>query len=395
VTIANAAHVLSDGTLEPVHGVVDRAVRIRVSRGDHHLVPRRKTNGDGAALVLTTARSVDFGEPNEDAAHAGAESTQSALDALLGVAGQRVAPLQVVLPDDHHLLYFWTAVREGSISRAADRLLLAQPTVSGQIRKLEARIGQDLSDRNGRSLVLTDTGQLVYAYAERIFSVGQELVDVLGGGEPGRPAHLRIGIADALPKLVTSALIQPALQGERPVRVICHEDKAERLLAELALRAFDLVLSDAPIGPSARVRAFNHALGECGVAFFAVTGLATKVRRDFPASLAEVPVLLPTDNTMLRRSLDRWFDANGVRPRIVGEFEDSALLKVFGQRGAGVFPAPAIVRNEVSRQYRVRVVETVEEVREQFYAITLERTLKNPLVAELCETARATLAAIE
>lgn len=295
----------------------------------------------------------------------------------------------------HHLLYFWTAAREGSVTKAAERLMLAQPTVSGQIKKLEEKIGQRLFDRSGRELVLTDTGRLVYSYAERIFSVGQELLDTLRGGGSGRPTHLRIGISDALPKLVACALIEPVLHGDAPLRVICLEDKAERLLAELALHAFDLVLSDAPIGPTVKVRAFNHALGECGVTFFGVAGLASKVRRRFPASLADVPVLLPTGNTMLRRSLDRWFDQHDVRPRIVGEFEDSALLKVFGQRGAGVFPAPSIVRNEVSRQYRVRVIEEVDEVRERFYAITLERTLKNPVVAEICEMAREKLEAIE
>lgn len=295
----------------------------------------------------------------------------------------------------HHLLYFWTAVREGSVTRAAERLMLAQPTVSGQIRKLEERIGQDLFDRGGRELVLTETGRLVYSYAERIFAVGQELLDVLGGGGPERPSHLRIGIAAALPKLVACALIEPALHGDDSLRVICHEDKAERLLAELALHAFDLVLSDAPIGPSARVRAFNHALGECGVTFFGVAGFAARLRRGFPGSLADVPVLLPTGNTMMRRSLDRWLERNDVRPRIVGEFEDSALLKVFGQRGVGVFPAPTIVQGEVCRQYRVRAIEQVEEVREHFYAITLERTLRNPVVAGICEMAREKLAAIE
>ena len=295
----------------------------------------------------------------------------------------------------HHLLYFWTAAQEGSVTRAAERLMLAQSTVSGQIRKLEEQIGQDLFDRAGRELALTETGQVVYSYAERIFSVGQELVDTLQGHGPEAPRHLRVGVADALPKLVACALLEPALQGPTPSRVTCHEDKAERLLAELALHAFDLVLSDTPIGPAARVRAFNHALGDCGVSFFAVAGLASKARRDFPRSLSDVPMLLPTPNNMLRRSLDRWFESNGVRPRIVGEFEDSALLKVFGQRGAGIFPAPSIVGNEICRQYRVRIVASVEEVREQFFAITLERTVRSPAVAEICAMAREKLQAIE
>ena len=295
----------------------------------------------------------------------------------------------------HHLLYFWTAAREGSVTRAAERLLLAQPTVSGQIRKLEETIGRDLFDRSGRELVLTETGQLVYTYAERIFSVGEELIDLLRRGSGTGATQLRIGVSDALPKLVACAIIEPALQSDAPPRVICHEDKAERLLAELAVHGFDIVLSDSPIGPTVKVRAFNHALGECGVSFFGVASLAAAVRDDFPAALNEVPLLLPTGTTMLRRSLDRWFEANEIRPRIAGEFEDSALLKVFGQRGAGVFPAPAIVRNEIVRQYRVKLIETVEDVREQFYAITLERTLKNPLVAAICDKAREKLAGID
>ncbi|MCA9312524.1 MAG: transcriptional activator NhaR [Phycisphaerales bacterium] len=294
----------------------------------------------------------------------------------------------------HHLLYFWTVAREGSVSRAAERLLVAQPTVSGQLRKLEDTIGHDLFERTGRELVMTETGRLVFSYAERIFTVGEELEAVLRTGDPGQPEQLRVGISDALPKLVAAALVEPTLHTQPNLRIICHEDKSDRLLAELALHAFDLVLSDAPIGPTTRVRAFNHPLGECPVTFFAVTGIAAQARRGFPRSLADVPVLLPTGNTMLRRSLDRWLDERDIRPRIVGEFEDSALMKVFGQRGAGVFPAPAIVGSEVMRQYRVRAIATVEEVREQFFAISLERTLRNPLVTSICEAARERLTGI-
>ncbi len=294
----------------------------------------------------------------------------------------------------HHLLYFWTASQEGSITRAAERLMLSQPTVSGQIRKLEERIGQELFHRSGRELVLTETGELVSRYAERIFTTGRELMDVLTG-DAAAHAALRIGIADALPKLVACTLVEPVLHADQPWRIACHEDKHERLLAELALHAFDLVLSDTPVGANARVRAYNHALGDCGVTFFGVAGLATQVRGDFPAALARVPMLLPTPNTMLRRSLDRWFEEKGVQPRVVGEFEDSALLKVFGQRGAGIFPAPSIVRNDVSRQYRVRIIETIEDVREHFYAITLERTLRSPIIAQICNTARERLEGLD
>ncbi len=294
----------------------------------------------------------------------------------------------------HHLLYFWTAVREGGVSKAAERLLLSQPTVSGQIRKLEERIGQDLIDRSGREFALTETGQLVYSYAERIFTVGQELVDTLGDAGAAHGRQLRIGISDALPKLVVCALIEPALAQDPTLKIVCQEDKTERLLADLSLNAFDLVLADEPVGAGSNVRAFTHALGDSGITFFGVSALATKVRKGFPESLSEAPMLLPTPNTTLRRALDRWFDEHGVRPRIAGEFGDSALMKVFGQRGAGVFPSPTIVASEVCRQYRVKEIAPVDEVREGFYAISLQRTLRNPLVVEICEMARETLAGI-
>lgn len=295
----------------------------------------------------------------------------------------------------HHLFYFWMVAREGSVTRASERLMLAQPTVSGQIKKLEQKIGHDLFDRSGRDLVLTEMGHLVHSYAERIFSVGEELLDVLRTGSLSQPSHIRIAVADALPKLVACTLIEPVLHAQSKVRVICHEGKVDQLLAELSLHAFDLVLSDAPISPTVKVRAFNHSLGECPITFFGVAGLVAKARDGFPHSLSKVPVLLPTSNTMLRRTLDRWFDEHDIHPRIVGEFEDSALLKVFGLRGAGVFPAPSIVQNEICRQYRVRVIETVEDVCEQFYAITLDRTIRNPAVSEICSMARNKLAAID
>lgn len=291
----------------------------------------------------------------------------------------------------HHLLYFWTAAREGSITRASERLMLAQPTVSGQIRRLEKQIGHELFDRRGRELVLTEMGEVVFSYAERIFSVGEELLDVLRGDTIGTANQLRIGIADGLPKLVTCTLIEPALGLEEDVRIVCHEGKADRIFAELSIHAFDLVLSDVPIGPTVKVRAFNHPLGDCGITFFGVSALATQVRRGFPESLTDAPMLLPTPNTALRRSLDQWFQKHDLHPRVVGEFEDSALLKVFGQRGTGVFPAPSIIEREVARQYRVRPITRIEDVREYFYAITLDRTVKNPFAAEICDRAREKL----
>ena len=286
----------------------------------------------------------------------------------------------------HHLLYFWTVAREGSVARACQRLNLSQPTISGQLRALEEALGEKLFARQGRGLVLTEVGRTVYSYADEIFSLGRELMDSLRDRPTGRPLRLVVGIADVVPKLIAYRLLEPALAEQ--VQVICREDKPERLLAELALYGIDLVLADAPLSPSVRIKAFSHLLGECGICFFAVPALAAAHRRRFPASLDGAPLLLPTDNTTLRRSLDQWFDAQGVHPQVVGEFEDSALLNVFGQTGAGLFAAPAAIEREVRKQYGVVVVGRVEEVRERYYAISAERRLKHPAVVAISEAAQ-------
>lgn len=291
----------------------------------------------------------------------------------------------------HHLLYFWLVVREGGLAPASARLRLAQSTVSAQVHSFEHALGEKLFTRRGRRLVLTEVGQLVYRYADEIFSLGQELQDAIKGRPVGRPLRLVVGIADVVPKLVARRLLEPALNLSEPIQLVCREDKPERLLAELATHDVDVVLADAPIPPSTHVRAFNHLLGECGVVFFATAKLAAGRRSEFPESLDGAPLLLPTPNTVLRRALDQWFAKLGVRPNIVAEFEDSALLKVFGQTGQGIFPAPAVIANEVQRQYNVRIVGRTDEVRERFYAISLERRLKHPAVVAISEAARATI----
>jgi LysR family transcriptional activator of nhaA len=235
--------------------------------------------------------------------------------------------------------------------------------------------------------VLTEMGRLVYRYADEIFLLGRELTDTLRGRPTRRPARLAVGISDAVPKLVSHRLLEAALALPEPVRLVLREGKTDDLLGALAVQAFDLVIADAPLGPHLKVRAFNHLLGESGVTFLARAALARAHRRRFPRSLDGAPVVLPTDNTALRRSLDHWFDAVGVRPRIVAEIEDTALLKVFGQHGAGIFPAPEILAAEVRRQYGVETVGSAGEVRERFYAISVERRIKHPAVAAI--TARA------
>ena len=288
----------------------------------------------------------------------------------------------------HHLLYFWAVARHGSITKASKELNLAQPTISGQIRTLEERLGEKLFTKSGRNLVLTDIGQIVYRYADDIFSLGQELIDTVKGRPTGKPIKLRVGITDVMPKLISYRLLEPALRLDPEVQIVCHEDKTERLLANLAIHGLDLVLTDAPLSGKTRVRAFNHMLGECGVSFFAVQAVWNRHRRRFPKSLDGAPVLLPTANTLLRRSLDQWFAAHAIYPNVVAEFEDSALLKVFGEHGAGIFAAPTIVEEDICATYGVRVVGRTEEVTERFYAITVERRIKHPAALAITEFAR-------
>jgi len=288
----------------------------------------------------------------------------------------------------HHLLYFWVVACHGSVTRAAAELRLAQPTVSTQLRTLEEVLGEKLFARTGRRLVLTDVGRLVFRYADEIFGLGRELLETVKGRPTGQPMRLTVGIADAVPKLIAYRLLRPALTGAEPVRIICREDKPDRLLAQLAVHGLDLVLSDAPIGPTTKVRAFNHLLGECGVTFFGTPALARTCRRGFPRSLGGAPMLLPTDNTALRRSLDDWFESEDIRPRVASEFEDSALLMAFGQAGMGLFPAPSAIERQVRTQYGVVVVGRLDTVCERFYAISGERRLKHPAVVAISEAAR-------
>ncbi|MGE0812881.1 MAG: transcriptional activator NhaR [Vicinamibacterales bacterium] len=289
----------------------------------------------------------------------------------------------------HHLLYFWTAVHEGGVSRAAEKLRLAQPTVSAQIRQLEVVIGEKLLERQGRRLVLTDVGRLVYRYADEIFGMGRELLDALRDRTAGgRLLTLAVGVANALPKLVVHRLLAPVLSGQTAMRLVCREDGLEVLTTELTMHALDVVISDAPAPTQVRGKVFNHLLGESDTTFFAAAPLAGKLRRRFPASLDGVPLLLPTPATALRRALDQWFDAEGLNPRIVGEFDDSALMKTFGQDGGAAFPGPTAAAREIARQYRVQAIGRTPAVRERYYAISAERRLKHPGVLAITTAAR-------
>jgi len=287
----------------------------------------------------------------------------------------------------HHLYYFWTIAHEGSVTAAADKLQLSRPTVTGQLRSLERALGNKLFRQSGRRLALTEFGLKVLSYADDIFATGQELQQALRGVQ-GDSQRLIVGVPDEMPKLIVFRLLQPAFNlPERP-RIICREGKRDDLLAELAVHRLDLVLSDAPLDSSSSVKAFNHKLGECGVTFFARADSAKKLKRNFPTSLNGQPMLLPTQSTTMRRLIDRWFDEREIQPLITAEFEDSALMKVFGQSGGGSFPAPSVIEREVIRQYGVQPVGRVESLRERFFAISVERKLRHPAIVAITASAR-------
>jgi len=291
----------------------------------------------------------------------------------------------------HHLLYFWTAAREGSITKACEVLHLTQPTVSGQIRELEKSLKSRLFERSGRSIRLTEAGQIAYRYADEIFTLGRELQEALAGRPAGLTLRVVVGVADTLPKLLVQRLVAPALHLGQEVRVTCIDGDPDRLLVQLAAHEIDMVLSDFPANPRVGLKAFNHLLGDCGVTVFGANVLARRYRAGFPRSLDGAPMLLPSGNTALRRSLEQWFDEIGVRPQVRAEFTDSALLKAFGSFGDGLFVAPTAVEEDIKRMYGVGVVGREESVRERVYAISIEKRLKNPAVVAISKAARRTL----
>lgn len=288
----------------------------------------------------------------------------------------------------NHLHYFWVVAREGGLVQAAKVLHVSHPTLSAQIRALEERLGHALFDRMGRRLVLTDMGHLVYRHAEEIFSRGRDMLEEVAGRSIGMPRKLEVGIIDVFPKLVVRRLLEPVLTLAEPVRLVCHEDNYDRLLARLALHELDVVLADAPIPTGSAVRAFNHLLGQCGVGIYGTPALARRYKPDFPASLTDAPMLLPLERVTLRRSMDHWLSSLELRPTVVAEFEDSALLKVFGSEGYGLFPAPLVVEDDIVSQYGVTRVGLAEGVSERFYAVSAERKLRNPGVVAVTDTAR-------
>jgi len=291
----------------------------------------------------------------------------------------------------HHLFYFWTVMHEGSVTAASKKLRLSPSTVSTQVGKLEEILGGKLFRRVGRDLEPTELGRLIFRYADDIFSIGREMMDTVRGRSRMGPLPLKAGIVNVLPKLIAFKLLEPALSLPAKVHLICHEDKEERLLAELAMHKLDLVLSDSPVRKGLSIKVYNHLLGECGITFLASRTLSGQFQKGFPESLDAAPMLLPLNMTTLREGLERWFDSLNLKPMIAGEFEDSALAKEFGQNGYGIFAVPSVIEKDVQLQYGVGIVGRTDAVRERFYAISYERIVKHPAVTAITETARRDL----
>ena len=295
----------------------------------------------------------------------------------------------------HHLYYFWVAVQEGTITAASRKLLLSQPTVSAQIKKLEEGLGAPLFKKAGRSLTLTETGEVVYRYADDIFSLGAELLDAVKGRATGRPLRLTVGVSDVLPELLTFRILQTATAQPKPLVLRCYEGKTNDLLGRLAIHELDAVLSDTPVGPDVSIRAFSFLLGESPVGFFAVPDLAARYRRDFPLCLDGAPFLLPTGNTALRKRLNSWLAVSEITPHIEAEFDDSALMRAFGASGAGIFPAPVAMSEDILSQGNMEQIGSVPDVKERFYAISLERKLRHPAVLAMTRKCREVVFARE
>jgi len=291
-----------------------------------------------------------------------------------------------------HLQYFWTVAREGSITRASEVLHLTPQTISGQIKLLEEAIGEPLLQRKGRGLTLTVTGKLVQEYADEIFMLGAELAQRVRSEQPGAPAKLNVGIVSSLPKLVAYRMLEPALGHDDGIRLVCREGNLDELLGELAILRLDLVLSDRPVPTGLNVKAYNHELGSSNVAFFVHNRKAARFKRDFPESLHGADILMPVNASEIRRRLDDWFDSHDLRPEIVAEFDDSALLKAFGEAGQGAFPAPTVIADQVTQMYRCKCIGIAEGVTEQYFAISPERRIKHPAILKITEAARAKFA---
>jgi LysR family transcriptional regulator, transcriptional activator of nhaA len=288
-----------------------------------------------------------------------------------------------------HLLYFWSVVRNGSLTKACAELHLSAPTVSAQLHTFEERLGSRLLMKSGRTLVPTEAGRMVFSYAEEIFALGSDLLNALAHRPTHKPMRIVVGIDDVVPKEIAQRLVNAALNLDRPVQLLCREGTLSELLKALELRELDVVLSDSPVTPSLNLRAYNHHLGGCDVSWMAAPALAKSLRAGFPKSLDGAPLLLPTSDTAIRRALDQWLDRHDVRPLVVGEFEDYALMREFARAGRGVAPIPSVLVKQLRQESGLRELGAARKVRGEFYAISMERNIKHPVVLAICKQAHA------
>ena len=289
----------------------------------------------------------------------------------------------------HHLLYFWMVAKHGSITRASAELHLAHPTISGQIHRLEEVLGEKLFVRSGRNLVLTESGRVAYRYANEIFALGQEFQDTLKGRSTGQRLRLVVGVSDVIAKSIVHRILEPAFLLQEGVCVVCREARsADAFMGELAVHAIDVVLADAPAGPGTPVRTFSHPLGDCGTSFFAAPKLAGTRRRRFPDTLDGAPLLLPSSDSTFRRALDQWFHSLEIRPEVVAELDDLALASVLAAKALGLIAAPDVMEKELRQRYGLHLVGRAKDIRQRFFAISVERKIKNPAVTAICEVAR-------
>jgi LysR family transcriptional activator of nhaA len=287
----------------------------------------------------------------------------------------------------HHLRYFWTVARKGGVRKAAEELHVSQPSISAQLRLLEESLGQKLFRRGGRNLVLTETGQLVLNYADEIFSAGRELMNAVKQRPGKHPVRVNIGLTDAFPKLIAFQILRAAFRSEAAVHMICREGEIGPLVSHLQAHRLDIVLADEPASSALKAKTFNHRLGRSGVTFCAIPSLAAKLRRNFPQSLDGAPALLPTQNMGMRAALETWFDSKAIRPRLVGEFEDSALMEVCSTGGRGFTAVHTVVDRAALKHFGLRVIARVDECGTDFYAIAAERRVKHPAAVAITEHA--------
>lgn len=291
-----------------------------------------------------------------------------------------------------HLYYFWVTAKAGGVMRAGEQLHTTPQTLSGQINLLEERLGRQLFQKNGRNLELTEDGRLALGYADQIFALGAELETAVRQAHGGkRILDFKVGVADSVTKSIAYRLLEPALDVSEPVRLICHEGKFPDLLAQLALNRLDLVIADEPMSKRISVKAFNHSLGRTSMSFFCVPSLRKTLKGDFPQCLNGAPMLIQGSQASVRQQLEGWLTRYDIHPRVIGEFDDGALMNAFGREGRGVFMAPSVMEEETVAQFGVEVIGRSDELEEEFYAVSVERRITHPCVVAITDAARGQL----